>query len=67
MKRIQKSKANHQSKNDVTIVVDMDIALLNADKNTKTIKKYSKNTKNQANIFINARKKMEIYEIKHSK
>ena len=67
MKIIQKSKANHQSKNDVTIVVDMDVALLNADKNTTTIKKYSKNTKNQANIFINARKKMKIYEIKHSK
>ena len=37
IKRIQISKANLHSKNGVTIVANMDIVLLNAEKNNKTI------------------------------
>ena len=37
-RKIQNLKVNHRSKNGVTITEDTDIALLNADKNSKTIK-----------------------------
>ena len=37
MRKIQTLKANHNSKIGVTITVDIDIALLNADKNNKII------------------------------
>ena len=37
-RKIQNLKVNHRSKNGVTIAEDTDIALLNADKNSKTIK-----------------------------
>ena len=36
MKKIEISKAIHHSKNGVTNVADMNIALLNAEKNNKT-------------------------------
>ena len=38
MRKTQILKLNHHSKNGVTIDVDTDTALLNADKNSKTIK-----------------------------
>ena len=37
MKSIQILKVNHLSKNGVTIVEDIDMAMLNADKNNKTM------------------------------
>ena len=37
MKSIQILKVNRLSKNGVTIVEDIDMALLNADKNNKTM------------------------------
>ena len=46
-------KVNHHSNNGVTIAEDTDIALLNADKNSKTIKLNHKSTKIQTNHFIN--------------
>ena len=44
---------NRHSKNGVTIAEDTDIVLLNADKNSKTIKINHKSTKNQINHSIN--------------
>ena len=44
-------KANHHSKNGVTVAENTDIALLNADKNNKTTKINHKCTKNQTNDF----------------
>ena len=46
-------KGQPSLKNGVTIVEDTDIALLNADKNNKTIRINHKSTKNQTNHFIN--------------
>ena len=46
-------KVNHHSKNGVTIAEDTDKALLNADKNSKTININHKKTKIQINHFIN--------------
>ena len=46
-------KVNHQLKNGVTIAEDTDTALLNADKNRKTIKINRKSTKNQINHSTN--------------
>ena len=42
-------KGKPSFKNGVTLVEDTNIALLNADKNSKTIRINHKNTKNQAN------------------
>ena len=53
MKNTQTLKANHHSKNGVTIADDMDIVFLNVDKNSKTIKINLKNIKNQINHSIN--------------
>ena len=44
-------KVNHHSKNGVTFAEDTEIALLNANKNSKTIKVNHKKTKNQINHF----------------
>ena len=52
MRKTQFLKVIHLSKNDVTIAEDTDTALLNADKNSKTIKINHKNTENQTNHFI---------------
>ena len=57
-------KANHHSKNGVTIVVDMDITLLNADKNNKIIRTNHMIIENQINHYINTRKKTKFYQIK---
>ena len=46
-------KGKPSFKNGVTIAEDMDIALLNADKNNKTAKLIHRSTKNQRNHFIN--------------
>ena len=51
--KIQILKVNHHSKNGVIIAEDTVIALLNAEKNNKTIRINHKSTKNQANHFIN--------------
>ena len=51
-RKIQILKVNHRSKNDVTIAKDTDTALLNADKNSKTIKINHKSTENQIYYFI---------------
>ena len=53
MRKIQILIVNHHSKNGVTIVEDTEIALLNADKNNKTIRINHKRPKNQTNHFIN--------------
>ena len=53
MKKVQILKANHQSKNDKPIAVDMDISLLSADKNSKAIKINHKKTENETKPFIN--------------
>ena len=53
MKNTQTLKANHLSKNGVTIADDTDIVFLNVDKNSKTIKINLKNIKNQINHSIN--------------
>ena len=47
------SKVNHHIKNCVTIAEDTDTALLSVDKNSKTIKRNHKSTKNQINHSIN--------------
>ena len=52
-RKIQNLKADHHSKNSVTIAVHKDIALLNADKNNKIIRTNHKNTENQINFFTN--------------
>ena len=51
MKKPQISKINHHSKSGTTIVVDMDRALLNADKNNNTTKTNHKDTENQINLL----------------
>ena len=53
LKKIQNLKANHLSKNCLTIAVDMNIALLNVDKNNKIISTNQKKIENQINHFIN--------------
>ena len=57
-------KANHHSKNGVTIAVDTDTALLNVDKNNKIIITNHKNIENQINHFTNTLKKTKIYQTK---
>ena len=47
MRKTQVLKVNHHLKNDVTVAEDTDTVLLNADKNSKTIKINHKTTKNQ--------------------
>ena len=42
---------NHHSKFSVTIAVDMDISLLNVDKNNKIIRTNHNITENQINHF----------------
>ena len=49
MRKTQILKVNHHLKNGVTIAEDTDTVLLNADKNSKTIKINHKSTKNQIN------------------
>ena len=53
MRKTQILKVNHHLKNGATIAKDTDTALLNADKNSKTIKINHKSTKNQINHSIN--------------
>ena len=53
MKETQIIKANHLSRNGVTIVDDTDTVSLNVEKNCKTTKINLQNTKNQINQFIN--------------
>ena len=53
MRKTQILKLNHHLKNNVTIAEDTDTALLNADKNSKTIKINHKSTKKQIIYFIN--------------
>ena len=64
MRKTQNLKANHHSKNGVTIAADTDTALPNVDKNNKIIRTNQKNTENQINHFTNTRKKIKIYQIK---
>ena len=52
MRKSQISKINHHPKNAVIISKDTDTALLNADKNSKTIKINHKSMENQINHFI---------------
>ena len=47
-----------------TISEDTDTVLLNADKNSKTIKINHKSTKNQINCSINTQRKIKIYQTK---
>ena len=53
MSRTQILKVNHHLRNGVTIAEDMDTVLLNADRNSETIKINHKNTKNQINHSVN--------------
>ena len=46
-KRVRHSKAKYHSRNGAIIVADMDISLLNADKNNKTTLEDHRNTENQ--------------------
>ena len=51
--KIPNFKGKPSFKNGVTIAVDMDIALLNIDKNNKKIKTNHKNIQNHVHRFIN--------------
>ena len=53
MKNTQILKANHLSKNGVTIADDTDIVYPNVDKSNKITKTNLKNIKNQINHSIN--------------
>ena len=66
MRKTQILKVNHRLKNDATISEDTEISLLNADKNSETIKINYKSTKNQINHFIKIRKRIKIYQTKNS-
>ena len=53
MRKTQILKVNRHLKNGVTVAEDTDTALLNAGKNSKTIKINHKSRKNQINQTIN--------------
>ena len=55
-------KVNHHSKNGITIAVDRNIALLNVDKNSKTIRIDLKNTENQIYFLSIHDKKIKTYQ-----
>ena len=52
MRKIQILKVSHHLENGVTIAEYTDTALMNADKNSKTIKINHRSTKNQINHSI---------------
>ena len=52
-RKVQTLKGNHPLKNGVNIAEGTDTVLLNADKNSETIKTNHKITKNQINHSIN--------------
>ena len=66
MRKTQILKLNHHSKNGVTIAEDTDTALLNLDKNSRTIKTNPKSTENQTNQFISTWRNIKIYLTKTS-
>ena len=53
MRKIQILKVSHHLKNGVAIAEYTDTALMNAEKNSKTIKINHRSTKNQKNHPIN--------------
>ena len=67
MKSIRISKANHHSKNGLSIVADMYIALLIAEKSIQSTLIDLKNTENQANLFYHYLKKIKVYQTKFFK
>ena len=60
MKTIQILKANHHSKNGAIIAADIDIALLNADRNLTRPEKHREPNKS----FYHERKNIKIYQVK---
>ena len=64
MRKNQFLKVNQHLKNGVTIAENTDTVLLNADKNSKTIKINHKNIKTQINHSINTWRKIKIYQTK---
>ena len=63
-RKTQIFKVNHHLRNGVNIAEDTDTVLLNADRNSKTIKINHTKTKNQINHSINTRRKIKIYQTK---